>query len=61
MINNKSKGIASRMSVNRMMRVSTSPPKNPEIAPSTTPTERMITTEAKPAASEICPPLMIRE
>ena len=45
-------GIASRMSVKRMMTASIQPPKNPAAAPSVTPMNMIRTTAANPAASE---------
>ncbi len=44
----------------RMRMVSTKPPKNPETAPTRTPTTVAIPAAAKPTSSEIWPPYMIR-
>ena len=53
-------GMASIMSMTRMMMVSTTPPLYPAMAPSVTPMESEIATESRPTVSEIWLPTRMR-
>ena len=59
-IANSSSGKARKMSINRLMRVSTLPPKNPAVTPSTVPRVTDSSVARNATSSEICEPATMR-